>query len=81
MKKIEPMNSVETVKSFLESGVDIQTIKKAFIRGGLKLDEINFIIAYIGETEGNKLINLTNQYLNGLKEDLNSIVNLLSKAK
>ncbi len=81
MNRVKPLNIVDVVISLLESGVDIQTIKNALVRGGFNTDEVNYIISYIGETESNKLINLTYQYLNSMKEDLNMVVNLLSKTK
>ncbi len=74
-------NIAEIVISLLESGVDIQIIKNALVRGGFTMEQVNELIGLIGETKSNELINLTYQYLNDLKGDLNSVVNLLSKAK
>ena len=74
-------NIAEIVISLLESGVDIQTIKNALVRGGFTMEQVNELIGLIGEIKSNELINLAYQYLNSMKEDLNSVVNLLSKAK
>ncbi len=74
-------NIAEIVISLLESGVDIQIIKNALVRGGFTVEQVNELIGLIGETKSNELINLAYQYLNSMKEDLNSVVNLLSKTK
>lgn len=81
MNRIKPLNMVDVVISLLESGVNIETVRNAFVRGGFNADEVNYLIGYIDEMESDKLINLAYQYLNSLEENLNSVVNLFSKAK
>jgi len=75
--KVKRLDIVKVITKLLENGVSIDTINDAFNSGGLSNDEINYIIGYIGEVEGNRLVNLTNQYLTEIKNGLDELIKSL----
>lgn len=76
MSKVKPMDLVKLIASLLEDGTEITAIRRAFIKGGLSEAEVDYLIGYVGEVEGNRLINIVSEYLT----DINRMVEKALKA-
>ena len=76
-EKIKPLNLIEVIKNLLASDVEINIVRDSFKRGGLRDDEVEYLIAYIFEQESSRAVNLFHQYMTDIKNSLADVLSLL----
>ena len=76
-EKIKPLNLIEVIKNLLASDVEINIVRDSFKRGGLRDDEVEYLIAYIFEQESSRAVNLFHQHMTDIKNSLGDVLSLL----